>query len=158
MALNRDEVATMIIDALSLFEGYKRGITASELLDVREVGAASKVQSEGHFAQREGRLIVSVLDNLRQQLLQPRKPEFGRYVGVHVGVHTLSDPDVTRVSVWDPMIGDTGTIWNWAEFDFPPNRPRFLEELVRGQNHGRTITIGWRRAEGGLVITHVAVG
>ena len=151
MAIERDEVATMIIDALNVFESHTRGVRESENLDLRGAKDVSKAQSEE-------RLIVSVSQHLRRQLSQGRKPRYGISIGESIAINTKLDPEITRVSVYSPYIGDSGTIWNWAEFDFPPNPTRFLEELVRGQNHGLMISTGFHHSEAGIIIDTVTLG
>jgi hypothetical protein len=154
MPIDRNEVATMIIDSLSALESYRRGVIGSELSDARERRTANETSLEGHVAQTEARSFDSLTHLLRLQLSQVRPIEYGITTSKTIIVEMELDSDVTRV-ILNPLfrIGMQGG--PEAVFEFPPNDLRFLEEFRRGQNHALCMDTCYHRTENGLVIDYI---
>lgn len=148
MPINRDEVATMIIDALSTLESHRRSFNRSELYGARERRPANETRVDERLAQMEAHSFDSLMRRLHPHLSQLHPAEFGWTVSKKVIVVTEVDSDVTRV-----ILDTVYEWWSKTEFEFPPNDPRFLEEIRRAQNHGLYICAAYHRNnENALVI------
>jgi hypothetical protein len=132
MPIERDEVAGMILGAFGAIEA-QTGDTKQPVYIARQF-----------------------LD-LRRALYGSPQPRFGIARAEYFWLQRLSNPEITRVTIWDPALQDSGTIWNYADFDFPPNPSRFLDEFLRAQNHRLIIETHFHRDDAVLIIDSVAL-
>jgi hypothetical protein len=135
MPLERDEVAAMILSAFGVVGAESKGTRVSDY-------GASQISDLLHVLR--GRPAAGTA-------------RVGTGRGSSMWIELLSNPEITRITIWDPALKDAGRPWNYATFDFPPNSPRFLNEFFRAQNHRLIIDVHFQRDDTTFIIDSVAL-